>query len=92
MYIPLSVYIYTHFLSLSLYIYTHTYFLSLNARDLPSPGTEPRSLHCRQILYQLSHKRSPRTLEWVAFPFSSGSSEPRNRTGVSCIAGGFFTS
>ena len=29
--------------------------------------------------------------EWVAFPFSSGSFWPRNRTGVSCIAGGFFT-
>ena len=33
-----------------------------------------------------------RTLEWVAFPFSSGSFWPRNWTGVSCIAGGFFTS
>ena len=37
--------------------------------------------------------KSPcRTLEWVAFPFSSGSSQPRNRTRVSYIAGGFFTS
>ena len=32
-----------------------------------------------------------RTLEWVAVLFSRGSSQPRNRTGVSCIAGGFFT-
>ena len=32
-----------------------------------------------------------RILEWVAFSFSRGSSQPRNRTGVSCIAGGFFT-
>ena len=32
-----------------------------------------------------------RILEWVAFLFSRGSSQPRNRTGVSCIAGGFFT-
>ena len=45
----------------------------------------------RQILYQLSHKGSPRILEWLAYPFSSRSSQPRNRTGVSCIAGGFFT-
>ena len=30
-------------------------------------------------------------LKWVAFPFSSRSSWPRNRTGVSCIAGRFFT-
>ena len=28
-----------------------------------------------------------RILEWVAMPFSSGSSRPRNQTGVSCIAG-----
>ena len=32
-----------------------------------------------------------RILEWVAFPFSRGSSPPRDRTQVSCIAGGFFT-
>ena len=32
-----------------------------------------------------------RILEWVAFPFSRGSSQPRDQTQVSCIAGGFFT-
>ena len=31
-------------------------------------------------------------VEWVAFPFSSWSSQPRNQTMVSCIAGRFFTS
>ena len=30
-------------------------------------------------------------LEWVATPFSRGSSQPRDQTQVSCIAGGFFT-
>ena len=35
-------------------------------------------LHCRQILYYLSRKRSPRILEWVAYPFSRGSSQSRN--------------
>ena len=29
---------------------------------------------------------------WVAMPFFRGSSQPRDRTQVSCIAGGFFTS
>ena len=29
-----------------------------------------------------------RILEWVAFPFSRGSSQPREQTQVSCIAGG----
>ena len=33
-----------------------------------------------------------RIMEWVAFPFSRGSSQPRDRTQVSRIAGGFFTS
>ena len=33
-----------------------------------------------------------RILEWVAFPFSRGSSQPRDRTQVCRIAGGFFTS
>ena len=51
----------------------------------------PGLLHCGQILYQLSHKGSPKILEWVACPFSSRSSWPRNRTRVSCIAGWFFT-
>ena len=32
-----------------------------------------------------------RTLEWVAFPFSRGSSQPRDQTQVSCIVGRFFT-
>ena len=32
-----------------------------------------------------------RTLEWVAFPFSKGSSQPRDWTQVSRIAGGSFT-
>ena len=31
-------------------------------------------------------------LEWVSFPFSSGSSQPRHWTQVSHIAGGFVTS
>ena len=55
-------------------------------------GSNPGLLHCKRILYQLSHKGSPRIEEWVAYPFSRGSSLPRNQTGVSCIAGRFFTS
>ena len=33
-----------------------------------------------------------RILEWVAIPFSRGSSQSRDQTLISCIAGGFFTS
>ena len=65
--------------------------LSLLQGIFPTQGLNPGLPHCRQILYQLSHKGSPRILEWVAYPFSSRSSQPRNQTRVSCIAGGFFT-
>ena len=55
-------------------------------------GSNPGLLHCRQTLYQLNHKGSIRILEWVAYPFPRGSSQLRNRTRVSCIAGGLFSS
>ena len=57
----------------------------------PTQGLNPGLLHCRQILYYLSHQRNPRILEWVTYPFSRGSSRPRNWIGVSCIAGWFLT-
>ena len=56
----------------------------------PNQGLNPSLLHCEQILYQLRHKGRPRILEWIAYPFSSRSSQPRNQTRVSCNAGGFF--
>ena len=31
-----------------------------------------------------------RILEWVAIPFSRGSSQPKDRTQVSCISGRYF--
>ena len=65
--------------------------LSLLQRIFPIQGSNPGLPHCRRILYQLSRNGSPTILEWVAYPFSSGSSWPRNRTRVSCNAGGFFT-
>ena len=61
--------------------------LSLLQGIFLTQGSNPGLPHCRQILYQLSHKGSPRILEWVACPFSSKSSQPRNQTRVSC---GFF--
>ena len=47
-------------------------------------------LHCRWILYQLSHLGSPpvspKILEWVAHSFSRGSSQPRVQTCVSYVS------
>ena len=64
--------------------------LSLLWGIFPTQGLNPGLLHCRRVLYQLSHKGSPRILEWVAYLFSRRSSQPRNWTMVSCIAGRFF--
>ena len=52
--------------------------LSLLQGIFPNQGLNPGLPHCRWILYQLSHRGSLRILEWVAYPFSSGSSQPRN--------------
>ena len=40
----------------------------------PTQGSNADLPHCRQILYQLSHQGSPRIREWVAYPFTRGSS------------------
>ena len=63
---------------------------SLLQRTFPNQGLNPGLLHCKQILYQLSHKGNPRILQWVTYLFSSRYSQPRNWTRVSCIAGRFF--
>ena len=58
----------------------------------PTQGSNPCLRHCRRILYHLSHQGNPWILERIAYPFSRVPSRPRNRTRVSCIAVGFFTS
>ena len=65
--------------------------LSLLQEISAAQGSNPGPPHCRWVLYQLSHKVISRTLEWVAYPFSRGSSRSSKRTGVSCIAGRFLT-
>ena len=50
--------------------------LSLLQGIFLTQGLNPSLPHCSWILYQLSHKGSPRKVEWVAYPFSSGSSHP----------------
>ena len=56
----------------------------------PTQGSNPGLPHCRKILYHLSHQGSLRIQEWLAYPFSRGSSSPRNQTKVSCIAGDLY--
>ena len=45
---------------------------------------------CDRMNYTVHGILQARIREWVAVPFSRGSSQPRNPTGVSCIAGRFF--
>ena len=66
--------------------------IPLSRGIFPTQGSNPGLWHCRQILYCLSHQGNSRILEWVAYLFSRGTSQPRNWTGVSCVAGRFFTS
>ena len=47
---------------------------------------------CNPMDYTVHGILQARILEGVAFSFSSGSSQPRDRIQVSRIAGGFFTS
>ena len=60
--------------------------------DLPNPGIEPRApaLQVDSLLSEPPGKS--KKLEWVPYPFSRGTSWPRNWTGVSCIVGRFLTS
>ena len=71
--------------------YIYVFCAVLSHSDL-TQGLNSGLPHCRQILYHLSHQESPWILEWVAYPFSRGSSQSRNETRVSCIVDRFFTS
>ena len=65
---------------------------SLLQGNLPNPEIELRSPKLQVDSLPAEPQGKPRIMEWVAYPFSRGYSWPRNWTGVSCIAGWFFTS
>ena len=54
--------------------------------------TQLCSTLCDPMDYTVHGIFQVRILEWVVVPFSRGFSQPRNRTQVSQIEGGFFTS
>ena len=53
---------------------------------------QSRPTLCNPMDYTAHGILQARTLKWVAVPFSRGTSQPRDQSQVSCIAGGFFTS
>ena len=77
-------------LSMHTHTHTHTYpylcvcvsYSVMTICDLMDCSPPSSSVH------RIFHAR---ILEWVAIPFSRGSSPPRDRTWVSCIAGRFLT-
>ena len=69
------------FLTLEVKVLSH----SVESKLFMTPWTVPRQAPLSMGILQA------RILEWVAIPFSRGSSQPGDRTHVSCIAGRFFT-
>ena len=66
---------------------THILF----ARKVKVVQSRPRLTLCNPMDYTFHGILQARILEWVAFPFYRESSQPKNRTEVSCISGRFFT-
>ena len=60
--------------------------------DSDNQVAQSRLTLCHAMDYTVHGNPQGRILEWAAFPFSRGSSQPRDRAQVSHIAGGFFTS
>ena len=85
-------------------LYSRFYFIhsSVYIYQPQSPKSSPPSLSrwhlyvcptlCDPMDYTVHGILQVRILEWVASPFSRGSSQSRDWTQVSRIAGGFFTS
>ena len=59
--------------------------LSLLQGIFPTQGSNPGLPHCRQILYQLSHKGSPRILEWVDYPTPADLPDPAIKLGSTAL-------
>ena len=65
--------------------------LSLLQGIFPTQRSNPGLLHCRQILLPADPQGKPKNTGVGGLFFSNRSFQFKNRTGVSCIAGRFFT-
>ena len=63
-----------------------------NNHHLPRPCCRLESALCNPMDYTVHGILQSRILDWVAFPFSRGSSQARDQIQVSHIIGRFFTS
>ena len=85
---PETQIIYSYWLLID-YMLTYLWICSMKWRESHSVMSDSVRPH---VLYYVHGILQARILEWVAIPFSRGSSQPRDQTQVSRIAGGFFTS
>ena len=81
---------------LALYKYRIIWSRGQFSHQVYQSGSESHSVMSDSLrphgLYSIVHGNlQARILEWVAFPFSRGSSQSRDQTQVSHIAGRFFT-
>ena len=71
---------------------SHTGIHSMCLSKVKVKVTQPCLTLCNPMDYTVRGILQARILEWVVFPFSGGSSQPRDWTQVSRIVGRFFTS
>ena len=64
--------------------------IAKRAKKVKLKATQSCPTLCDPMAYSVHGIFQARILEWVAFPFSRGSSQPRDRIRVSCIAGDFL--
>ena len=85
------MYVYTHtHTHTRMCIYTHIHIYGVDGLDAKSCLTLWDPVDCSPPGSSLHWIFQARILEWVAIPYSTGSSWPRDWTRVSCLAGGFF--
>ena len=70
---------------------SYLYLCAVCAKSLQSSLTLRDPMDCSPSGSFVHWILQARILEWVAMPSSRGSSQPRDQTEVSCIAGRFFT-
>ena len=71
-------------------VYCHPAYLTYMQSEVKV--SQSCSALCNPMDYTVHEILQARILEWVAFPFSRASSQPRDQTQVSRIAGIFFSS
>ena len=90
--LALYVFIIYHYFPHRLTLYLTHHQCSITMYRMKVKAIQPCPNICSTMDYTVRGILQARMLEWVAFPFSRGTSQPRDQTQVPHIAGRFFTS